>query len=61
MKTILTLSVGFWIGRQVYINYNREQTQSREAAIKKQLEAVFRKYNMKAKGVREQVERIFKN
>lgn len=37
MKTILTLSVGFWLGRQLYINYDKKEALKREAQVKKRL------------------------
>ncbi|WP_010520472.1 hypothetical protein [Aquimarina agarivorans] len=37
MKTILTLGVGFWLGRQLYINYDKQEALQREAKIKKRL------------------------
>ncbi|WP_157366736.1 hypothetical protein [Aquimarina agarilytica] len=60
MKTVLSLAVGFWVGRQVYINYNASQAKAREAHIKKQLMAVFEKSRIKSKQLQEQIEQIFK-
>lgn len=37
MKTILTLSVGFWLGRQLYINYDKKEALKREVQVKKRL------------------------
>lgn len=38
MKTILTLGVGFWLGRQVYVNYDKRNTLKKEAQLKARLE-----------------------
>lgn len=37
MKTIITLGVGFWLGRQLYINYDKQEALKKETAIKKRL------------------------
>lgn len=37
MKTILTLGVGFWLGRQIYINYDRRTALRKEAQLKARL------------------------
>lgn len=37
MKTILTLSVGFWLGRQIYINYDKREALQKEVRLKKRL------------------------
>lgn len=38
MKTILTLGVGFWLGRQIYINYDKRTALRKEAQLKKRLQ-----------------------
>ena len=37
MKTIITLGVGFWLGRQLFINFDRQEALKKETAIKKRL------------------------
>lgn len=39
MKTILTLGVGFWLGRQIYINYDKRTAHRKEAQLKKRLQS----------------------
>lgn len=39
MKTILTLGVGFWLGRQIYINYDKRTVLRKEAQLKKRLQS----------------------
>lgn len=41
MKTILTLGVGFWLGRQIYINYDKRTALRKEAQLKKRLQDFF--------------------
>lgn len=38
MKTILTLGVGFWLGRQIYINYDKRIALKKEAQLKARLQ-----------------------
>lgn len=38
MKTILTLGVGFWLGRQMYVNYDKRTALKKEAALKARLQ-----------------------
>lgn len=37
MKTILTLGVGIWLGRQIYTNYEKRSTLRKEAQLKARL------------------------
>ncbi|MFY0689151.1 MAG: hypothetical protein JXQ90_18420 [Cyclobacteriaceae bacterium] len=39
MKTILSLAVGFWLGRQIYIQYDKEEALLKEKAVKKKMRA----------------------
>ena len=45
MKTIITLGVGFWLGRQLYINYDKQQALKKEAIIKKRLTSFLEENN----------------
>lgn len=38
MKTILTLGVGFWLGRQIYVNHDKRKALKREARLKARLQ-----------------------
>lgn len=58
MKTVLTLAVGFWIGRQVYVNYNKSQAEAKESAIRKELEALFKKHKGVGSDIKKEVQRI---
>ncbi|MDN5201240.1 hypothetical protein QQ008_07700 [Fulvivirgaceae bacterium BMA10] len=37
MRTILSLAVGFWLGRQIYIQYDKEEALKKEKVIKARL------------------------
>lgn len=38
MRTVVTLAVGFWLGRQVYIKYDKEKVKKKEEQVKNRLE-----------------------
>ncbi len=38
MKTIITLAMGFWISRQIYIRFDKEQTRIQHSKAKKRLQ-----------------------
>lgn len=37
MRTIVSLAVGFWLGRQLYIQYDKEEARQKEQRIKARL------------------------
>ncbi|MEO9870354.1 MAG: hypothetical protein ABJQ69_03565 [Ekhidna sp.] len=37
MRSILSLALGFWIARQIYINYDKEAAIHKETQMKKKL------------------------
>lgn len=37
MRTILSLAVGFWLGRQIYIQYDKEEALKKEKVVKDRL------------------------
>jgi len=37
MRTILSLAVGFWLGRQLYTQYDKEQILKKEKHLKKKV------------------------
>ena len=37
VRTVITLAVGFWLGRQLYINYDKAEAKKKEAQIKRRL------------------------
>ena len=39
MKTVLTLALGFWLGRQIYIKYDRQTALKKEEQIKSRLKS----------------------
>ena len=37
MRTILSLAVGFWLGRQLYVQYDKAEALKREQALQKRM------------------------
>ncbi len=37
MRSIMSLALGFWIARQIYINYDKEEAIRKEANMKNKL------------------------
>lgn len=37
MRSIMSLALGFWIARQIYINYDKEEAIRKEADVKNKL------------------------
>ena len=54
MKTILTLGVGFWLGRELYLKYDKKATYRKRQQISKRLE-VF----LKSNGFNEQQQKVY--
>lgn len=38
MKTVITLAMGFWISRQLYIRFDKKQSRIQHAKVKKRLQ-----------------------
>lgn len=58
MRTVITLAVGFWLGRSIYINYDRETAKKKEDAIKKRLKKVLSEYGLSSSEVKETTQEI---
>ncbi|PHN01126.1 hypothetical protein [Flavilitoribacter nigricans] len=41
MKTVIVLAIGFWIGRQIYVNFDKEETKRKEAKVRQRLAQFF--------------------
>jgi len=58
MKTIITLAVGFWLGRQIYIKYDKEQAKEMEESVKKRLQSFLKENGLTKTEVKETTEEI---
>ena len=37
MRTVISLAVGFWLGRQIYLKYSKEEALQKERRLKERL------------------------
>jgi hypothetical protein len=58
MKTILTLGVGFWLGRQMYVNYDKRTALKKEAQLKARLQKFLEDNNFSKTESKKQSNRI---
>lgn len=58
MKTIITLAVGFWLGRQIYIKYDKEQAKEMEEGVKKRLQSFLKENGLTKTEVKDTTEEI---
>ena len=58
MKTIITLAVGFWLGRQIYIKYDKQQAKEMEEGVKKRLQSFLKDNGLTKTEVKETTEDI---
>lgn len=58
MRTVITLAVGFWLGRQIYVKYDREKVQQKEERVKSRLEAFLKENGLTRTEVKETVNEI---
>ena len=58
MKTIIALAVGFWIGRQIYIHFDKEEARKKEAAVKRRLKKFLEENGLTGKEAGQQSEEI---
>jgi hypothetical protein len=60
MRTVITLAVGFWLGRSIYINYDKETAKKKEEAVKNRLKNVLSEYGLSKTEVKEKVGKIIR-
>ncbi|UII32177.1 hypothetical protein LVD17_28230 [Fulvivirga ulvae] len=58
MKTIAALAVGFWLGRQGYINYDRQQALEKEAIMKRKVKKMLEEMGLSKSDITEKVKQI---
>lgn len=37
MKTVIVLAIGFWVGRQIYVNFDKEEAKRKETKLRQRL------------------------
>ena len=58
MKTVITLAIGFFIGRQIYINYDKSEARKKEAAVKDRLKEFLQDNGLSQKEASQQSDKI---
>ena len=58
MRTIVSLAIGFWLGREIYIKYDKEEALKKEQAIKKRLKTFLEKNGLSQNEVKEETNEI---
>lgn len=61
MRTIITLGIGFWMGRQLYINHDKRVTSAREAKLKQRLVAFLKEKDLKQNQIEKQANQLLGN
>lgn len=61
MRTIITLGLGFWMGRQLYINYDKRVAHQKELKVKKRLIDFIEKNKMNVTNPKKKVDQLFSN
>lgn len=60
MRTVIALAIGFWVGRQIYINYDKEEARKKEAQAKKRLKKFLEENGLTRTEASEQSDEILK-
>lgn len=58
MKTVITLAIGFWIGRQIYINFDKEEARLKEQKAKNRLKQFLEDNGLTVTEAKEQADEI---
>ena len=61
MRTIITLGVGFWLGRQLYINYDKRIARARETRLKQRLVSFLKEKDLDLKNAQKQADQLLSN
>ncbi|MBL4574817.1 MAG: hypothetical protein JKY51_01795 [Opitutaceae bacterium] len=58
MKTVITLAIGFLIGRQIYINYDKNEARKKESEVKDRLKQFLQDNGLDHKEASKQSDKI---
>ena len=58
MKSIMSLALGFWIARQIYINHDKEKSMQKEARMKNKLKKFLSDHGLSLAEANKQTEEI---
>lgn len=59
MRTVIALAIGFWVGRQIYINYDKEEARRKEADVKRRMKQFLEDNGLTRTEAQEQTEEMF--
>ncbi len=58
MRTVISLAVGFWLGRQIYLKYSKEEALQKERRLKERLKKVLEDTGLSKSEAKEQTSNI---
>lgn len=58
MRTLLTLGVGFWLGRQLYIRHDQRTALKKEAQLKARLHQFLKTYDLTSNAREAEIKRL---
>lgn len=58
MRTIITLGVGFWLGRQLYINHDKRVARAKETRLKQRLVSFLKEKDLDLKNAQKQADQL---
>ncbi|WP_452222126.1 hypothetical protein [Lacinutrix salivirga] len=61
MRTIITLGVGFWLGRQLYINHDKRVARAKETRLKQRLVSFLKEKDLDLKNAQKQADQLLSN
>lgn len=61
MRTIITLGVGFWLGRQLYINHDKRVARAKETRLKQRLVSFLKEKDLDLKKAQKQADQLLSN
>ena len=61
MRTIITLGVGFWLGRQLYINHDKRVARAKEMRLKQRLVSFLKEKDLDLKNAQKQADQLLSN
>ena len=58
MRTVITLAIGFWLGRQIYIKHDKQTALKKEEQMKNRLKSFLENNGLTKSEVKETTEEI---
>ncbi len=58
MRTLISLAVGFWLGRKLYLQYDKEEALKKEQALKDRLKKVLEESGLTKTEAQEQTSEL---